>query len=239
MRPYGESPETPGGRPMWRGGPSGTNGNGMEMEGERVGSAPSAGIPGDISLISQAAVPVPDSPSFSVQVPSSPSFSVQRPEPALSCGRNCAQSPAPIVDRSPSEGLTSDRLHELCSQRGYCRKDSKDVSRTRPAATDAADAAVATRGSLGGNDVDTSDTLAGERERAPLEGVTDSDIPTQFLGAECRAGDILSAFVADKEVAEAHVQWRDSDLKERIDAQTRKDPGVPFVMDGGGPEMPA
>ena len=41
------------------------------------------------------------------------------------------------------------------------------------------------------------------------------------------------AVVSDKDAVKEQAQWRRSDLKERIDAQTREDPGASYVMDGG------
>ena len=38
-----------------------------------------------------------------------------------------------------------------------------------------------------------------------------------------------SVFVADKEVAKEHAQWRHSEMKEEIDAQARQDPLRPFL----------
>ena len=87
--------------------------------------------------------------------------------------------------------------------------------------------------------MDSSETLTGERERAPVEWVMDSDIPTQSVDTKCRVGDLHLAFFADKEVVKEHAQrWR-SDMREKIDAQTRKDPGVSFVMGGGVPVLSA
>ena len=34
-----------------------------------------------------------------------------------------------------------------------------------------------------------------------------------------------------------HAQWWHSELKEKIDTQTRKDPGMPPAMGGGGPVL--
>ena len=44
------------------------------------------------------------------------------------------------------------------------------------------DAAEAKRAPVGGDDMDTSETVNGKRERAPGEGAADSDIPTQSFG---------------------------------------------------------
>ena len=109
MGPDGELTETIEAA-QWEINTSGANGNGMEMGGEKLNGNRS----------SPAAVRVSESPSLSAQVLPSPSVSVQHPGPAPSLDRNCVQSQAPAIDRSPHEGPTWDQLHEKCTQRGYC-----------------------------------------------------------------------------------------------------------------------
>ena len=46
--------------------------------------------------------------------------------------------------------------------------------------------------------MDTSETVTGDRKRAPAEKVADSDIPIQTQETRRRAGDLLSAFIAEK-----------------------------------------
>ena len=41
--------------------------------------------------------------------------------------------------------------------------------------------------------IDTSDTVAGKRKRAPAEGAMDSDMPTQPIGEKSRMGEIRLA----------------------------------------------
>ena len=53
------------------------------------------------------------------------------------------------------------------------------------------------------------------------------------------AGDLHLAFLADKEVVKENAQWRHSGAKDKIDTQTRKDPGASFIMDSGGPVLSA
>ena len=43
----------------------------------------------------------------------------------------------------------------------------------------------------------------------------------------------------DNEAAEGHAQWWHSDMKEKIGTQARKEPGAPFIMESGGPVLPA
>ena len=40
-----------------------------------------------------------------------------------------------------------------------------------------------------GDEMDTSETVIGGREGAPVEGVMDSDAPSHTQGKSCRAGD--------------------------------------------------
>ena len=49
--------------------------------------------------------------------------------------------------------------------------------------------------------MDTSETLTRKRGRATVEGVMDSDIPTQSAEKKSRLGDLHLAFVMDNEVA--------------------------------------
>ena len=64
----------------------------------------------------------------------------------------------------------------------------------------------------------------------PVEGVMDSDFPSQSADRKCRAANLHLAGVADKEVMKEHAHWEHAQLR-----HTRKDPGASFVMYGGGP----
>ena len=81
--------------------------------------------------------------------------------------------------------------------------------------------------------MDTSEIASGKRERAPVEGMMGSDVPTQVADKKCRAGDLHLASVAGKEVVEENGQWWQSDTKGKIDAQDREDLGASLIMDGG------
>ena len=52
-------------------------------------------------------------------------------------------------------------------------------------------------------------------------------------------GDPHLAFAAGKDVVKKHAQWRHFEMKEKVDSQSRKDPGAPFVIGGGGSALPA
>ena len=54
--------------------------------------------------------------------------------------------------------------------------------------------------------MDTSETLTGKRERAPVEGVMNSDIPTQSIETTGRLGDLHLVFATEK-------NWRKNMLK--------------------------
>ena len=68
-----------------------------------------------------------------------------------------------------------------------------------------------------------SGAVAGSRERAPAEGVTDSDVPTLTRGGRRE----------HPEIAEERTRWWHPEMKPRINTQSRKDPAPSFVMDGG------
>ena len=51
--------------------------------------------------------------------------------------------------------------------------------------------------------------------------------------------DLHLASLADKEVAQEHAKWRHFEMKEKIDAKSRKDPGASFVLDGERPVLSA
>ena len=85
------------------------------------------------------------------------------PEP--SSDRNCEESQVPVVGRTQYGKPAKEQLNEQCPQRGYRRKESKEVSNARLPSMDAAEAE---RIPVGGGDVDTSETINGAREQAPV-----------------------------------------------------------------------
>ena len=93
-------------------------GNGMEVEEEKVGAISGAGAPGGGSHISLRAIPTPALLSLTVQLPPSAQAAVPNNAPGSSLGRNCEQSQASVVDRARYGRLTWGRLREQCSQRG-------------------------------------------------------------------------------------------------------------------------
>ena len=66
-----------------------------------------------------------------------------------------------------------------------------------------------------GDDIDTSETLAGRRDRALIDAVEDSEDVPGNRERRWRVGDLHMAFVAEKEVAKVRPQWRNPDLKAR------------------------
>ena len=60
------------------------------------------------------------------------------------------------------------------------------------------------------------------------------DIPTQSSGGRRRALDLHLALVAEKKVVNGHAQWWHFEMKEKFDAQSKKNPSAPFINDGGG-----
>ena len=130
-------------------------------------------VRGDIGSASPspATVPVPASPSLSIQVPSSPPSSLQLPLANSSFSANRAQSP-PTVDTTGDNGyLTHDKLHDRCRGRGCAKKDSKAVLNSSLATMDAVerkrfcDMAAA---------MDASETSSGRRNRAMKAAVAAS-----------------------------------------------------------------
>ena len=67
----------------------------------------------------------------------------------------------------------------------------------------------------------------------------DSDMRTQSIGKKSRLGALHLAFVMDKEVVKENAQWRQPEMKGKIDARTRMDTGAPSIVDGGGPVLSA
>ena len=65
----------------------------------------------------------------------------------------------------------------------------------------------------------------------------DSDISIQSADKTGTLGDLHLALVVSKEVAKERAQWRRSDVKDKIDAQTRMDPGASLVLGSGGPAL--
>ena len=155
---------------------SGAIGGEMEVEEAGEDEDTRTRIPCDNSQRPPGAIPVPELSSSSAQGLSSPFLSVERSVPASSFGRNCAQPQSPAVERARSDDSTSDQLHGICTQQGYCREVAQEVPSPRLASMDAAEGK---RIPAGGDGVDASETIAGKRKRGPVEGVMDSDIPTQ------------------------------------------------------------
>ena len=91
--------------------------------------------------------------------------------------------------------------------------------------------------SLGEGATDASETLAGKRARAPVEGVMDSDTPIQAIDKRSRLGEHHLAFVMDKEVLREHVQRWQRAFEEKIESQTRSAPGASIFVDRGGPVL--
>ena len=96
------------------------------------------------------------------------------------------------------------------------------------------DAAEAKRIPVVDDDMDTSETINGRRERAPAARVMDSGISTEPSGEKCRVGYLHVAFAVEKEVAKEHDQWRHFEMDEKIRTQSRK-----ITIDGRRPALSA
>ena len=87
--------------------------------------------------------------------------------------------------------------------------------------------------------MDTSETLAGKGERAPVAGVMDSNIPALSIGKKSRLGDLHVASVMDEEEVRELARRRRPEIKAKINTQTRVGPGASGIVGGGGPVLPA
>ena len=117
------------------------------------------------------------------------------------------QHQAPLVPQVYCDHLTYDELRDPCRQRH--RKVRFEVSTV----------AVDRERKLGGERaVDSSATLPGEWIRAMVDAAENSEELLSNREKRGRAGDLPSAFVADKEVAKGRAQWRNPNLKARRDA---------------------
>ena len=77
--------------------------------------------------------------------------------------------------------------------------------------------------------------MAEKRERADVAGAMDSNTPTQSIDKKSRLEDPHVACAMEKEVA----REREKVMKDKIDTQTRMDPGASLTADGGGPVLSA
>ena len=146
-----------------------------------------------------------------------------------------ARAPAQGVMDSDNPTLVSD------STRGGGNKDALGSGQGKRGQAPASEAEDSDDPSTSWDDdaMDTSETLAGKRERAPVEGAIDSDTPTQSIDKKSRLSDLHLAFVMDEEAAKEHAQWRQLELKEKIDTQIRLAPGAWVFVDGGEPVLSA
>ena len=107
--------------------------------------------------------------------------------------------------------MTFDELRDRRRRHGFARKDSDALLITRLAAIDGVDRK---RNIDGDGVMDTAGT-SGTRNCAPAGAAGNSEELLGCLEKRCRAGYLHSAFVAEKEVAEEHAQWRNPALEAR------------------------
>ena len=147
---------------------------GMSREANGGQDAPSTNLPQDKSGLrergfssdSPRAIPVPGPLLPSVQLPSSPYLSVQLLTPAPSFDEHCTPFQAPVADLGRYGHLAYGQIRVERRQRGYSRKASEAVSRTRLAAMDA-DGGKRRLSDV--NDVDTLMSALAQRERPPAD----------------------------------------------------------------------
>ena len=152
-----------------------------------------------LSSLSPGTVPPPASPSLSVQLPSAPSLSVRLRPLKPSFGNSCTLFQGPPVARGRCAHISYDQLRELCKRKGNCRKDSKAVPQTHLPPMVEVDRK---RKVAEGDVTDTSETLTGTRDRAPVDTVEISEKSIGNHEERCHVGDLHLAFVAEKDVAE-------------------------------------
>ena len=84
-------------------------------------------------------IPVPDSPSLSVQLPTKQPSKPNLHPPDSSSERTCELPQVPRADGAQYEDLSWGQLHDRCSQRGRRKKASKAVLNARLSTMDAAE----------------------------------------------------------------------------------------------------
>ena len=92
----------------------------------------------------------------------------------------------------------------MCKQRGYSRKDSKAVLKTRPAEMDAEDNKNALNGC---SDADTSTSVLVKRKRTLVTEERPTDEANPSTDTRPRGEALRTARSADVEVVKEHAQW--------------------------------
>ena len=117
--------------------------------------------------------------------------------------QQCAPSQAPECASGNYDHIPYDQIRNLRKSRGYQKKDARAVLKTRLEATDAA-----ARQSLkpNENDMGTSSSVLGERNRSMAEP-SNIGSSSQVVGGKRSRGDTpATALAADLAVAHAHAQ---------------------------------
>ena len=120
-----------------------------------------------------AMIPVPDSPWLSAELlsPHAPSDGYPHLEPSFH--KTCAPPQARRAAGTQYDEMTWGQLRDQCSQRGFRKKESGAVLKTRLTEMDAAEAK---------RNLKEVTEEAGKRGRTPVRGVKVSDIPPSALG---------------------------------------------------------
>ena len=115
-------------------------GKGMEADREEGNSTLSTGTPESGSGPRPEMISAPDSPCSSAQLPTpqDPTFTIQ--PMGSSFDRTCEPSQGPTADEAQYDELTSGQFHDQCPKRGYRKRESKAVLKTRLPTTDATEA---------------------------------------------------------------------------------------------------
>ena len=153
-------------------------------------------------MASPRLIPAPESPRHVEDLELSP-LQNDVNDPSASFDKKCAPSQAPIMEGSQYDHLTYDELHNLCKSRGYCKKDAKTALKTR---LEAMDTVARNSSQLQTDNMDTSYSVLGKRER-PLSDSHIAEMPTQLsVGERSRGEALATTLVVDSAAAKEHAQ---------------------------------
>ena len=158
-----------------------------------------------LSSLHPGAIPIPYSPTLSVQRPSSPSLSFRLSPPASSIDKSCTPSRAPLADHGRFDHLSNGQIRGLRKRRVRGRVESREVSVTRSASIEDEESR---RILTGYGASDASVTVSGKRARPPAGVAELPDGPAINQDKRFRADALRLAFAADTEVVKEHAQWR-------------------------------
>ena len=159
-------------------------------------------------------IPVPNSPTVSGP-PDPPPPLEGTGNTSASFDRKRAPPQAPRCESAKYVHLSYDHLRDLCQQRGYHEKDAKVVLKTR---LEAMDAAARQPLKSNENDMDTSSSVLGKRDRPMAEPSNIDNSTSGVEGKRSRRNVPATTLAADLAVVQTHAQWWPPDLNPKIEA---------------------